>query len=357
MTLARRLAIFRGRRVLVTGHTGFKGSWLSLWLKELGADVMGYALAPEGRGCLFARLGLARAMRHRVADIRDARALNAAFSSFKPEFVFHLAAQSLVRASYERPKETFDVNVGGSVNLLEAVRGCAATRALVYVTTDKVYRNLEDGRAYREGDPLGGRDPYSASKAAAELAFSSWSDSFLSSRPGLGAASARAGNVLGGGDWAKDRIIPDLVRSLRRGDRSMTLRNPGATRPWQHVLEPLAGYLLLAERLRRRPRAFSGAWNFGPDASSTRTVRDLTERALACWPGLAPALVERPSRLHEAGLLTLDSRKSRRLLGWKPRWGFARTVAETMRWYAEADAKVPALDASRRQIAAYAEDA
>ncbi|HSM98265.1 MAG TPA: CDP-glucose 4,6-dehydratase, partial [Gallionella sp.] len=239
---------FRGKRVLVTGHTGFKGSWLALWLHQMGAHVLGYALPPERDDDHFNLLGLVRQIDHVVGDIRDHAAVRQAFERFQPEIVFHLAAQPLVRYSYAEPKLTFDTNVAGSVNILEAVRTTQSIKALVYVTSDKCYRNNEWIWGYRENDELGGHDPYSASKAAAELVFSSYQDSFFHARAGFGAATVRAGNVIGGGDWALDRIVPDAIRALR-ADKPVMLRNPNSTRPWQHVLEPLSGYLMIAANL------------------------------------------------------------------------------------------------------------
>lgn len=255
---------YANRRVFVTGHTGFKGSWLSSWLTLLGAEVTGFALAPEREQDHFHRLGLSQRMRHIEGDIRDAGGLETALRNAAPEFVFHLAAQALVRRSYVEPKQTFETNVAGSVNLLEAVRATPSVRALVYVTSDKCYREAATPGGYREADPLGGRDPYSASKACAELVFTSYQASFLAQRATFAAASVRAGNVIGGADWAQDRIVPDCVRALLV-DQPILIRNPQAVRPWQHVLEALGGYLHLAALLAsERGKEFEGAWNFGP---------------------------------------------------------------------------------------------
>ena len=259
------LSIFSGKRVLVTGDTGFKGSWLCLWLRELQADVVGYALPPKTNEDLFNLLGLEKFIHHIAGDIRDLEGLQLVFDEFQPEYLFHLAAQSLVRLSYKEPKLTFDTNVGGSVNVLEAVRATTSLRSVIFVTSDKCYRNKEWIWGYRENDALGGHDPYSSSKAAAELVLSAYQDSFFNNRKALGVASVRAGNILGGGDWAKDRLVPDIIKSLRQ-DTPIILRNPGATRPWQHVLDPLFGYLLLASRLYTSPQAFAGPFNFGPGA-------------------------------------------------------------------------------------------
>jgi len=345
---------FRGRRILVTGHTGFKGSWLSLWLHQMGAQVMGYALPPERPDDHFNLLGLETIMEHVVGDIRDIGAVRKAFDRFQPEIAFHLAAQPLVRYSYAEPKLTFDTNVAGSVNILEAARMCSSLKALVYVTSDKCYRNNEWVWGYRENDELGGHDPYSASKAAAELVFSSYQDSFFHSRQDFGAASVRAGNVIGGGDWALDRIVPDAIRALKAGT-PILLRNPNSTRPWQHVLEPLFGYLMIAERLLGEPKRFAGAWNFGPRSESIRTVQALAESAAARWGGGKVQVAQQANAPHEAGLLHLNCDKAHQLLGWHPKWDFDRTVAETVHWYREITSGAPAREVSSKQIQSYME--
>ncbi len=346
--------VFRGRRVLVTGHTGFKGSWLSLWLRQMGAQVMGYALPPERPDDHFNLLGLEKLIEHVTGDIRDIDAVRKAFDQFQPEIVFHLAAQPLVRYSYAEPKLTFDTNVAGSVNILEASRMCPSLKALVYVTSDKCYRNNEWIWGYRENDELGGHDPYSASKAAAELVFSSYQDSFFHARRDFGAASVRAGNVIGGGDWAQDRIVPDAIRALKAG-APIFLRNPNSTRPWQHVLEPLSGYLMIAANLLGEPKRFAGAWNFGPRGESIRTVKDLAEFAAAKWGGGEVQVAPEANAPHEAGLLHLNCDKAHQLLGWYPKWDFERTVAETMHWYREISSGKPALEVSSKQIQSYME--
>lgn len=335
------------RRVLVTGHTGFKGSWLALWLHQLGAEVHGVALAPETQPALFSQLDLARILAgHTLLDIRDAAGLAAAVQALRPEVVIHLAAQPLVRQSYRDPLGTWAINVQGSLHLLEALRRLDHACAVVMVTTDKVYANQEWDYGYREDDRLGGHDPYSASKAAAELAISSWRDSFCGDGPHqtshLAIATARAGNVIGGGDWAQDRIIPDAMRALAN-NQVIPVRNPGATRPWQHVLEPLAGYMRLAERLHRtlsepsqdlNPAAnpIAAAFNFGPSLEANRSVGELVETALAHWPGTWQDLSD-PVAPHEAGRLHLQIDKAHHQLDWKPRWPFAATVQRTVAWY------------------------
>ena len=346
--------IFKGRRVLVTGDTGFKGSWLSLWLHELGAEVTGFALPPEREDDHFNLLGLDKLIRHIDGDIRDLPAVERAFKEAQPEFLFHLAAQPLVRLSYDEPKLTFDTNVGGSVNILEAVRNTPTLRSFIYVTSDKCYRNNEWPWGYRENDALGGHDPYSASKAAAEIVFASYMSSFFSSRAGLGGASVRAGNVIGGGDWAADRIVPDSIRFLQ-SKKPITLRNPQSTRPWQHVLEPLYGYLLTASMLYNEPARFSGPWNFGPDTDSIRTVGELAQKIIECWGSGSTEVAEIKNAPHEARLLHLNCDKARSLLGWRPRWGFERAIEETVGWYKEVCSGSPALEVSRRQIKEYME--
>lgn len=347
------VAAFRGRRVLITGDTGFKGAWLSFLLTEAGAEVCGFAL-PAAERASFPLLGLAERTHHFDGDIRDADAVKQAFSQWQPEFLFHLAAQPLVRLSYAEPKMTFDTNVAGSVNVLEAVRETASLRSVVYVTSDKCYKNREWVFGYRETDELGGHDPYSASKAVAELVFSSYTDSFFVRMPHLGVASARAGNVIGGGDWSADRIVPDSITALQQ-NQPIRLRNPRATRPWQHVLEPLCGYILLAIRLGENPQRYSGAWNFGPRADSVRPVQDLSEQIVREWGSGEVVVTTEANAPHEAGLLQLNCDKSYHLLNWKPRWEFERTVRETVAWYREVNDAASAVAVTRRQIHEYLE--
>ncbi|MFN7957754.1 MAG: CDP-glucose 4,6-dehydratase [Holophagaceae bacterium] len=325
--------IYRGTRVLVTGHTGFKGSWLTRWLLELGADVAGLALAPETDPALFDLLGLEGRIRHHLLDIRDAEGVEGLVAAFRPEVVFHLAAQPLVRLSYKEPRPTWDVNVLGTINLLEALRKVGSARVCVAVTTDKCYENHEQLWGYREIDPLGGHDPYSSSKAAAELAVASWRRSFFQGPEALRLASARAGNVIGGGDWAADRIVVDFVREIASG-RPLILRNPQATRPWQHVLEPLSGYLHLAARLwEAGDQALAGAWNFGPSDASMVSVLELAQRLVGAWgTGMVQERSD-PGQPHEAGLLKLDCSKAQALLGWRGLWDVETTARATVAWY------------------------
>jgi CDP-glucose 4,6-dehydratase len=367
---------FAGKRVLVTGHTGFKGSWLCEWLLALGADVTGFALPPPTEPALFNQLGLADRINDRRGDIRDLAAVRSAVGAGRPEFVFHLAAQPLVRLSYTQPVETYAINVMGTVNLLEAVRLAGAACTVVVVTTDKCYENPERAHSFREEDPMGGHDPYSSSKGAAELVVSAYRRSYFSAPDSpVRLASARAGNVIGGGDWALDRIVPDCIRSLRRSE-VIPVRHPHATRPWQHVLEPLSGYLLLASAIARRvdgqslassrgPNLYAqpelaelcAAFNFGPAPASNRTVAELVGEVLQHWPGRWEDRSD-PHAVHEAALLALATDKALRLLDWKPAWDFAAAIKATVEWYRLVSSETTtAAVQTRRQIAGYAADA
>ncbi len=348
---------FRGRRVLVTGDTGFKGGWLVSWLLELGAELHGFALPPEPDAPLFGQLRIASRLDHRDGDLRDAEVVARVFTEVRPEFVFHLAAQALVLRSYAEPKLTFDTNVAGSVNLLEAARGARELKALVFVTSDKCYRNRETEEGYREDDPMGGRDPYSASKAAAEMVFAAYLASFFDGACAPGMASVRAGNVIGGGDRARDRIVPDCVRALEAGE-PVALRRPAARRPWQHVLEPLGGYLLLAAGLAEGAD-LRGTWNLGPDRESVRPVRDLASRVVTAWGADAQdRLVDapEPDASHEATLLYLESAKARRHLGWRPVWDFETAVERTVDWYRAVDDGADPYAVTVQQIQQYVRD-
>jgi CDP-glucose 4,6-dehydratase len=324
---------WKGRRVLVTGHTGFKGAWLTRCLLERGAEVSGLALAPATEPNLFTLLALQRQIDHHEVDVRDAEGVHRVLAHSRPELVFHLAAQALVRLSYAEPKATWETNVIGTINLLEAMRRAGGVRACVVVTSDKCYENLEQLWGYRECDPMGGHDPYSSSKGATELALASWRRSFFSDPSGTLVASARAGNVIGGGDWAADRIVVDFVRSLAQG-QPLLLRNPSATRPWQHVLEPLCGYLELAMALHGSGgEAYAEGWNFGPAEEDVVTVEQLAKTLAASWGQGEVVVAPDAGQPHEAGLLKLDCSKARARLHWRPVWHFPEAVQKTVEWY------------------------
>ncbi len=322
---------WRGKRVLVTGHTGFKGSWLVVWLKKMGAQVSGISLAPHTSPNLYELAGVDADFQSRILDIREAQPVREAVVDIAPEIVFHLAAQSLVRPSYDEPLQTFDTNVMGTANVLEAIRAVDSVKAVVVVTTDKVYRNLEHAYPYREADALGGHDPYSASKAASEIVIASYRDAFLKDR-GVAVASARAGNVIGGGDWSDDRLIPDAVKAWAKSE-ILSIRRPAATRPWQHVLEPLSGYLVLAENIFRQPE-LADSYNFGPETHEASTVRTVIELAQKAYPDSQVAWEAGDEGPHEAGWLALEIAKARSALGVNPVWSLEETVARTMSWYA-----------------------
>jgi len=353
-------SFWHGKSVFVTGHTGFKGGWLTLWLDQMGADVHGFSLNPPTDVALFDVADVASVLCGDVrADLADLDALNSALKAAEPEVIFHLAAQSLVRDSYVSPLTTFATNIMGTANLLEAARTVDSVRAVIVVTTDKVYQNTDQNVLFREQDPLGGHDPYSASKAATEIVTASYRASFYNVQDGHPAriATARAGNVIGGGDWATDRLVPDCLRAFAKG-QSVLLRYPNATRPWQHVLEPLSGYVRLAENLLSENGAnYAKAWNFGPDSADDATVHTVAEAVARHWDGGATVAVENlGDHPHEAGLLKLDSTLARKELDWHPRWGLDRALEQTVAWHRQwlrgADMKVLCQDQINSYISA-----
>lgn len=341
---------FRGKRVLLTGHTGFKGAWLAIWLRELGATVCGVSLKPPTNPSIYDLTKLDSLVDSHIADIRDGEALKGIVGQFDPQIVFHLAAQPLVRDSYEEPVSTFATNVMGTVNVLEALRSRPTCRVAIMVTSDKVYRNVEWVYPYREDDALGGRDPYSASKAAAEIVTDAYWNSFFRDS-GTALASARAGNVIGGGDWSKDRLLPDAVRAWQAGV-PLAVRHPRAHRPWQHVLDALHGYMLLAEALWRDP-GLSGPWNFGPATHQTATVGEVLELARGAYGGGEIVAANASPQMHEAGRLMVESAKARAVLGFDPRWMLEESVHRTMAWYRNLAQGQAALDLCRADIASF----
>lgn len=344
------MGFWKDKKVLITGHTGFKGAWLSELLLARGAEVCGIALAPEGKNSLFTQLSLDTRMAGTFLDIRDAAALERQVRDFSPDFVLHLAAQALVRRSYRDPAGTWATNVMGTVHLLDALRRLERAVTAVIVTTDKVYENNEWAYAYRENDPLGGHDPYSASKAACELVAASWRRSFGNAQFKI--ATARAGNVIGGGDWAEDRLVPDIIRALGSG-RSVQIRNPASIRPWQHVLDPLHGYLTLAEQMHMGSDGrFQSGYNFGPEPADVHSVGTLAEAMLKHWPGSWTDASD-PDAVHEAGRLSLSIDKARCDLGWAPVWRFEDAVEKTVDWYRQVNAGADPVRLTRDQIATF----
>jgi CDP-glucose 4,6-dehydratase len=325
-------SVYKGKKVLLTGDTGFKGSWMSIWLKELGAEVYGYALPPQTQKDNYVTTGLATKINHLDADIRDQAKLQTYFEKVKPDFAFHLAAQPLVIDSYKDPHYNFETNLMGTVNFFEAVRNCSSVRVAVNVTTDKCYKNNEVDYGYKETDPMGGDDPYSASKGCSELITHSYLKSFFSKEGTAHIASGRAGNVIGGGDWAENRIIPDIIRShINKTD--LVVRNPKSVRPWQFVLEPIFGYLKLGEKLYTDKKQFSGGWNFGPDPAEAYNVEQVANEVKKLIPEIRFTTPEMKEKLHEAGLLKLDITKAATQLNWKPRLNFEQTIAFTVTGY------------------------
>jgi CDP-glucose 4,6-dehydratase len=347
---------FNGKRVWLSGHTGFKGSWLSEWLLRLGADVRGFALPPDTSTSLFEQLHLPQRITHQIGDIRDARVVRESIVQTMPDFIFHLAAQPLVRRSYVQPIETYETNVNGTLNVLEALRSLNHPCTALFITSDKCYENREHGLPYKEEDHLGGRDPYSSSKGMAEIAVAAYRQSYFSLPDcPVRIASARAGNVIGGGDWAQDRIVPDSIRALA-SKAPIQVRNPSATRPWQHVLEPLSGYLCHAARLSC-DGSTERALNFGPLPESNRSVKDLVVETLKHWPGTWIDGSD-PCSVHEARLLSLCIDKADKTLGWRPVWNFETTIAHTVAWY-RSNHQNPSsgLALLRTQIQSYCDDA
>lgn len=328
-------AFWQGKRVLLTGHTGFKGSWLSLWLQSMGANVIGYALAPPTTPSLFDVAKVEQGMTSIIGDIRDLAHLRTVFAEYKPEIVIHMAAQALVRYSYVEPVETYSTNVMGTVNILEAVRGTSSVKAVVNVTSDKCYENREWAWGYRENEALGGFDPYSSSKGCAELVTAAYRNSYFHPEKyqahGVAIASGRAGNVIGGGDWAEDRLIPDMMRAITQG-QPVSIRNPDSIRPWQHVLEPLSGYLLLAQKLYEEGAGFAEGWNFGPNDDDTKPVQWIVERLTKDWGDGAKWELDGSEHPHEAHYLKLDCSKAKARLNWAPKWSLEEALSKITDW-------------------------
>ena len=347
---------YRGKKVLLTGHTGFKGSWMLTWLYQLGAEVKGYALAPENPNDLFSLINGTKLCDSVIADIRDKERLTKEILSFKPDFIFHFAAQPLVRRSYEQPLYTFEVNVLGTANLLDATWQLNNNCSVVIITTDKVYENIEQHYAYKEEDKLGGHDPYSASKAAAEIVVNSYRDSFFkhAQQKTIGIASGRAGNVIGGGDRSKDRIIPDIIRGLENNE-SILVRNPAAVRPWQHVLEPLSGYLLIGSKLKEDIVSYSEAWNIGPETEDILTVKQVVEKAIAIYGKGEYHTAQLANQPHEATLLQLDISKTKQRLNWQPLLNSSSAIEWTMQWYKQSMNGIDPLELTNSQIKQYSQ--
>ena len=350
------MEFWHGKKVFLTGHTGFKGSWLCLWLNSLGAQVTGYALDPPTNPSLFELAGVGQLVTSVIADVRDLERLKAEMAAASPEIVIHMAAQPLVRDSYKIPVETYAINVMGTVHLLEAVRSCPSVKAVVNVTTDKVYENREWVWGYRENEPFGGYDPYSNSKGCSELVTAAYRSSYFNphdyGRHGVAVATARAGNVIGGGDWAGDRLIPDIIRAILAG-QPVQIRNPHAIRPWQHVLEPLSGYLMLAHRLHEEGVAFASGWNFGPPERDARPVQWLVERLCSKWGDGASWQLDSAEHPHEAHYLKLDCSKAHSELGWSPLWGLEKALESIVAWTKVYQAGGDLRDISLQQIQTY----
>lgn len=347
--------IYKGRKVLVTGHTGFKGSWLTLWLKSLGAEVCGFSLDSNTTPSMFEELRIYSKCRHVIGNILNSKQLEETFNEFQPEIVFHLAAQPLVRLSYKEPKLTYETNVIGTLNVLETARKCKSVKAFVNVTTDKCYENKEVNRGYKEDEPMGGYDMYSSSKGCVEIMSSSFRRSFLQEEEAYAMATARAGNVIGGGDWAEDRLIPDCVRYINTG-KKIEIRNPIAVRPWQHVLEPLSGYLLLGQKLLEEGKKYAEGFNFGPNEDSVLKVAEVAQKICEYY-GKGDVVVHKKDDLHEANLLMLNIEKAEQVLGWKPTYSADEAIKQTVEWYKHFYEKdVDMFDYTMKQIKDYEEN-
>ena len=344
---------WKNRRVFLTGHSGFKGSWLSVWLISMGARVTGYALKSPTNPSLFELLNIKKDMKSITADIRDLNRLKKEMKKARPDIVIHMAAQPIVRVSYKNPPETFETNVIGTVNLFEAVRACKSVRVVLNITTDKVYENKEVDKAYKEGECLGGYDPYSASKACSEIVTASYRDSFFNPKDykihKVSVASARAGNVIGGGDWASDRLVPDFVRAVLSGGK-IEIRNPGATRPWQHVLDPLNGYLMLCEKLYNNGPKYTGAWNIGPDLKDCKSVGWIAQRFCEFWGSSKTCSIQKGKHPHEAHFLKLDNTKAKKQLGCYPKWDINEAISRVVEWTKAYEAGVSVREVCERQI-------
>lgn len=343
---------WKGKRVFLTGHTGFKGSWLSLWLHSMGAVVKGYSLEPNTNPSLYGILSLADLIHSEIGDIRDLSKLKESIVAFKPEIVIHMAAQPLVRYSYKEPLETYSINVMGTANVLETIRKCDKVRAVVIVTTDKVYENNEWVWGYRENEPLGGFDPYSSSKACAELVTAAYRQSYFSTTDTPSIATARAGNVIGGGDWSLDRLIPDAIKAFEE-NKPLVIRNPSSIRPWQHVLEPLSGYLMLAESLFKESSRFAQSWNFGPDDDDCKTVKWILDGLVKIWGNDASWVLEQTAQPHEANFLKLDCSKAKTDLNWYPRWEILNVLEMIVKWHKRYQSGAAMMDICLQEIKNY----
>lgn len=323
---------WNNKKVFLTGHTGFKGSWLAMWLKSMGVNLKGYSLSPEDKINLFEKASIENNMISEIGDIRDYNRLYNSIIDFKPEILIHMAAQPIVRKSYEDPIDTYSTNVMGTINILESARACPSLKSIVIVTSDKCYENKETQNPYKENEPMGGHDPYSSSKGCCELLINSYRRSFFNDNNSSGLASVRAGNVVGGGDWSKDRLIPDILKSFKKNE-SVIIRNPSAIRPWQHVLDCLSGYLILTEKLYFNNEKFSGAWNFGPNINDCKPVEWIVEKMISVSGKNIDWVLDKKSNPHEANTLILDNNKSKKFLKWKPKWNIEESITKIIEWH------------------------